>query len=539
MTEKRIRVWIQPFRDRPYPMLRWLDPDSGRRKSQSAGTAQPKAVETARADLEADLNHGRHKAASRLSWIRFRELFEAEYASATRPDTQKNFATTFDHLETLCHPTSLQAVNTRLLSTFAAHLRKQKGQGGTLKPSSIKVILQFLRTALNWATKQKLIPECPAFPTIKVPRSKPQPVPTEAVEKLLDKAPDEPMRTFLLSGWLAGLRLNEALALEWEETDRAPWVDMDRNRIWLPAGFVKAVEDQWVPLDPELKIALANLPITGKRVFHFTATDSHPITDSSLCCRIRRLAHDAGVRLTMKSLRRGFGCRYASRVPAQVLQKLMRHSNIRITMDYYANVDDAVEQAVLGARQAGEPRIQNPEGEGYRTPQRLLPSAPELAPGDSRGGNASTQGRECDSRGRPVLQGQGDGAIHPPACSTPSACTTPPSQGGRKSNRRGAEAFQTQPRPRTQRTAQNASGTPRRGIGRLKASGRLGAQQKRSGLREISDCPSERDEPATPEHGPRPPAHRPRNDLRNRKATGPVAQAVDGDVSPSQERELR
>jgi integrase len=59
------------------------------------------------------------------------------------------------------------------------------------------------------------------------------------------------------------------------------------------------------------------------------------------------LAKKAGVKLTMKSLRRGFGCYWAARVPAQVLQKLMRHSNIRVTMDYYANVDDAVMQAVL------------------------------------------------------------------------------------------------------------------------------------------------------------------------------------------------
>jgi hypothetical protein len=39
---------------------------------------------------------------------------------------------------------------------------------------------------------------------------------------------------------------------------------------------------------------------------------------------------------------------YAGKVPAQVLQKLMRHSNIKVTMTYYANVDDAVEDAVLG-----------------------------------------------------------------------------------------------------------------------------------------------------------------------------------------------
>jgi integrase len=64
--------------------------------------------------------------------------------------------------------------------------------------------------------------------------------------------------------------------------------------------------------------------------------------------RIIKLARKAGVKLSMHALRRGFGCRYAGRVPAQVLQKLMRHSNISITMDYYANVDQAAMEAVLG-----------------------------------------------------------------------------------------------------------------------------------------------------------------------------------------------
>jgi hypothetical protein len=57
MTEKRIHVWIQPFKDRPFPLLQWIDPDSGKRKSQSARTTDPRAVETARANLETNLNN--------------------------------------------------------------------------------------------------------------------------------------------------------------------------------------------------------------------------------------------------------------------------------------------------------------------------------------------------------------------------------------------------------------------------------------------------------------------------------------------------
>jgi integrase len=72
------------------------------------------------------------------------------------------------------------------------------------------------------------------------------------------------------------------------------------------------------------------------------------LTINGVSTRVIKLARKVGVKLSMKSLRRGFGCRYAGKVPAQVLQKLMRHANIRTTMDYYANVDDAAMETVLG-----------------------------------------------------------------------------------------------------------------------------------------------------------------------------------------------
>ena len=86
-------------------------------------------------------------------------------------------------------------------------------------------------------------------------------------------------------------------------------------------------------------------------MFRFDAIDGRGdrlLTDITVSSRVRKLAQAAGVKLTMQSLRRGFGCRYAGRVPAQVLQKLMRHASIKTTMDYYASVDDAVMDAVLG-----------------------------------------------------------------------------------------------------------------------------------------------------------------------------------------------
>jgi integrase len=352
MSDKRITVWVQRFKDRPTLMLQWLDPDTGKRKSKSAETADEKVAEDKRVDLEADLNAGRYAEASRMTWEGFRELFEAEYVAPLREDTRKVYDNVFNLFERICRSGRLRSVTERTVSAFAAGLRKTPGNGTDgMQASTVKARLQFLHTALHWAADQKLIPECPKFPSIKVPKKKPQPVPAESFERLLAKAPDDHMRAFLLCGWLAGLRMSEALGLEWEENSEAPYLDFVRDRIILPAEFAKAVEDQWVPLDPELRQALLALPRQGRKVFRFTSRQTKgPLSQEALCCRISALARKARVRLTMKTLRKGFGCRYAGKVPAQVLQKLMRHSNIAITMDYYANVDAAVEEAVLGPK---------------------------------------------------------------------------------------------------------------------------------------------------------------------------------------------
>jgi integrase len=353
MSEKRIVVWCQHFGDRPYLMLQWHDPETGKRKSRSAETNNPLDAETARADLEYELNNGLHKEASRMSWEAFRELFEAEVLAGRRENTRENYQAMLDGFERLCRPAAVRSVTGRMVSQYAAALRKEPGRARDSDgqaPSTIRQRLQLLRGVLGWAVKQGFLPELPQFPSIKVPKKKPQPVAGELFERLIAKAPDAQMRAYLLAGWLGGLRLAEAVALEREPTDKAPYLDLAGDRIVFPAEFVKANEDQWVPLDPALKAALEALPRHGKKVFRFAAKDGHLICLNGVGERVIRLAKKAGVKLTMHSLRRGFGCHYAGKVSAQVLQKLMRHSNIALTMNYYANVDDAVMDAVLGAQ---------------------------------------------------------------------------------------------------------------------------------------------------------------------------------------------
>src|SRR5262249_28593697 len=151
----------------------------------------------------------------------------------------------------------------------------------------------------------KLLSEMPRFPKIDVPRKRPQPVPQETVERLLAKATDPQLRAYILCGWLAGLRRDEAYNLEWEASEEAPWVNLGADRIVFPAEAVKGKEDQWVPLDQNLREALVALPShrEGGRVFRFPRRNGQPLQSMSVAEKVVQLARQAGVKITMRTLR--------------------------------------------------------------------------------------------------------------------------------------------------------------------------------------------------------------------------------------------
>jgi integrase len=367
MAKDRIKVWVQSFKDRPYPMLQWNDPDSGKRKSISAGTADAKEIERKRADKEYELNNGLHVEKSKMTWAKFRELFEAEYLPGLRERSREKYGTVLDVLEDEGLPKTIGEISERTISKLVSNLRCRKvmvrnrstaGAKPTkeskvkrvgLAPATIRNYLVTLHKALAWGYEQRLLQAVPRFPKIKVPRKKPQPVPTESFERLLLVAPNETWKGYLQCCWWAGLRLSEAWKLRWGQSSRFPYLDLQAGRIILPAEFAKSGEDQWVPIHPKLREVFEGLPRTGNEVFPLRTMSGRPMTRAGISSFVCQLAKRAGVRLSMHKLRKGFGCRVASTLGkgnAPVLHQLMRHSSMQITMDYYANVDDVLSQAI-------------------------------------------------------------------------------------------------------------------------------------------------------------------------------------------------
>jgi integrase len=351
MAEDRIRVWVQSFKDRPHPMLQWIDPDTGKRRSMSIRSKDAKEIEQKRADKEYELNNGLHVDKSKMAWARFRELFEAEYLPGLRERSQEKYGTVLDVLEEEGLPKSIGEINERTISKIVSNLRCRKVNKSKvgLEPVTIRNYLVTFRTMLSWGVEQKLLPSVPKFPKIKVVKTKPQPVPAESFERLIDVAPDEVWRGFFQCCWWSGLRLSEAWKLRWNPSSKFPWVDLDAGRIILPAEFAKSGQDQWVPIHPTLRKIFESLPRTSADVFPLRNLRGNPVTRSRISSIALNLAKKAGVRLSMHKLRKGFGCRVASTLGkgnAPVLHRLMRHSSMQITMDYYANVDDALAEAI-------------------------------------------------------------------------------------------------------------------------------------------------------------------------------------------------
>jgi integrase len=337
MPDKRITVWVQRFKDREHLVLQWIDPETGKRKSKSAGTADPDKAETKRADKEYELNHGLLSEPSKMPWETFRGLYEEERLAGAREATRKKAGYVFDAFEELAHPKTLGVITERTISKYATRLREQG-----YKAPTIQGHLAYLRAALRWAADQKLIPAAPKVVMPKLPKKKIiRKIVTEQFERLLAVAPDDCWAAFLQTAWYTGMRRNEMLDLHWNADAGTPWVDFGHKRIWIPAAYNKSDADQWVPLHPDLAEVLTPRRRERGKLFPLS------LSPREVSRKFTRLAKKAGLKITLHDLRRSFGSRYAAVVPAPVLQRLMRHADIKTTLAFYTDVDDVLDEAIL------------------------------------------------------------------------------------------------------------------------------------------------------------------------------------------------
>lgn len=366
-----IKVTVCKYPDRTNLVLRYVDPLTGRQRTKTAGTADEAEAIKAAGKWEDELRSGRYQAPSRMTWAEFRRRYEDEKLSNLGEKTRQTAGTAMNHIERILDPDRLSKLTTAALSHFQAELRKPykvvNGERVTTKPGlkdvTVASVLRHLRPALRWAVSMGMLPRMPDMHPPR--RTKGQslmrgrPITAEEFERMVAAVPkvrphDAPAWVHYLTGlWLSGLRLEESLALSWDE-DAPFYADLTGRRpsMRIYAEAQKSRRDEILPMTPDFAKLLMKTPEVERHglVFNLAGLQTGKQMSPKRVCRVvAEIGRRAGVVVnkadgkyaSCHDLRRGFGNRWAKRVMPAVLKRLMRHASIETTMGYYVDLDSA------------------------------------------------------------------------------------------------------------------------------------------------------------------------------------------------------
>ena len=295
------------------------------------------------------------------------------------------------------NPDRVAKLTTPSMSRFQAQLR-QDGMGDITLAS----VLRHLRPALSWAVSMGMLPKVPELHPPKKCKGqilmRGRPITAEEFDRLLAVVPkvrpqDSAVWIHYLTGlWLSGLRLEESLALSWDQ-DEPFTVDLTGRRpaFRIYAEAQKARRDEILPMTPDFAQWLLQTPEAERvgRVFKVNGLKTgRPITPKRVCRLLSKFGKAAGVVVnkadgkyaSAHDLRRAFGTRWAKRVMPAVLKRLMRHASIETTMSYYVALDSADVADGLWAKwgvteDQEVPSYNNPYNNGPYKPQETETNA--------------------------------------------------------------------------------------------------------------------------------------------------------------------
>ena len=243
-----IKVTVSKYGAGRCLMLRWTDPDTGKRRAKSAGTDNEKAALRAAGVLEKQLRAGEYRRPSRVTWRDFTFRYCDQVLPGLAQKTRQQVSTVFNTVERLAGPVRLADVKASRLAHVAAELRREGKSEIT-----IRNYLAHLKAALRWAVGLGLLLSLPTFPKVQRAKGgkkmKGRPIGAEEFDRMLaavpkvltgqdqagakegkkpgkSKRPDKKRvadpaavaswRHYLRGLWWSGLRLRESLALSWE-----------------------------------------------------------------------------------------------------------------------------------------------------------------------------------------------------------------------------------------------------------------------------------------------------------------------------------
>lgn len=240
-----------------------------------------------------------------------------------------------------------------------------------LKATTIKNRLAYLRGALAWAQKAGIVTtNAAALAEAPQPERRGQAISPEQTRLLFDVTESSHLGILWKLCLGLGLRLGEACGLQWAD------VDLETRSVAIKQQL-QQIDGEWRLVEPKSKTSLATLPIPA---FVAEALHRHrawqaerrlylgglwPLTDLVVTGRagrpvVKTTAWDAFQRgkrkaglpedLRIHDLRHSCASLLLEAgEPMRVVQAMLRHSNISITMDLYTHVRETIQERAAGA----------------------------------------------------------------------------------------------------------------------------------------------------------------------------------------------
>lgn len=354
--------------------MRYTDPITGKQIAKSTGVKKKAEAVKVAAKWEAELQEGRYKSPSKVTWAEFRERYELEVLPGLSQGTWGKVFSTFNSVEEFTPVERVTQLSAQRISVWQQKLRENGQAESTIKSKSAH-----LKAALNWAKDIGLIFE---VPKIRMPKRakqskvmKGRPITAEEFERMIEKVSKvvederaESWRHLLRGLWWSGLRITEAMTLTWDGNGMRVELSGRYPMLSIPAECQKSHKDEMLPVAPEFAEMLLSVPVEERTGFVFNPQKKHG-GDRFQCPReagrtIKKIGEAANVKVdesvkgdevqvkyaTAHDFRRAFGTRWATRVMPADLQKLMRHETIETTMKFYVNqTADTIAERLYGA----------------------------------------------------------------------------------------------------------------------------------------------------------------------------------------------
>lgn len=279
----------------------------------------------------------------RPTWSRAIDLYEEQVVSGWRKNSRYAWQAALKALYRCREPEVVADISKPVLAALIAGERA-RGKSTESIRGNIKYLLAFLR----WACE--VHDAIDSVPHVRLPkpkrRAKGRAVTGEEFDRLLRAAekvrPDDSQafQTLMQGLYWGGLRLVEAVELRWDWD--APYAVLPGNPPLLKmSNAQKSGHAELSPIAPEFWDLIEPLQRSGGKVFqglpHSAQYCGKVLSKIGKAARV--IVNDEGKFASAHDLRRSFGTRWASRVTSVELQKLMRHADIKTTLEYYVDLD--------------------------------------------------------------------------------------------------------------------------------------------------------------------------------------------------------